>query len=123
MVSQYLSGTQTRRIGKLVDQFPEPFVEIHPNLAAKYGIKQRELVKVSTRRGEGIFPANIVETIRQDTVFVPYHWPGLKSANQLTIATLDPVSKMPEFKVCACQLEPLGTMAPPSNESDAYASV
>lgn len=76
VVSQYLSGTQTRRIGKLVNQYPEPLVEIHPELAAKYGIKERDLVKVVTRRGEGLFPANIVETIRKDTVFIPYHWPG-----------------------------------------------
>lgn len=55
MVSQYLSGTQTRRIGKLVDQYPDPLLEIHPNLAQQYGIKQRELIKVTTRRGEGIF--------------------------------------------------------------------
>ncbi len=123
VVSQYLSGTQTRRIGKLVDQFPEPLVEIHPNLAKQYGIQQNELIRVSTRRGEGIFPANIVETIREDTVFIPYHWSGKKSANQLTIGTLDPISKIPEFKVCACQLEPLKEIAPPSKESTAYASV
>ncbi|GEC73114.1 assimilatory nitrate reductase catalytic subunit [Flavobacterium flevense] len=123
VVSQYLSGTQTRRIGKLVDQYPEPLVEIHPNLAKQFGIRQRELVRVSTRRGEGIFPANIVETIREDTVFIPYHWSGKKSANQLTPGTLDPISKIPEFKVCACHLEPLNEIAPPSNESTAYASV
>ncbi|OYX80408.1 MAG: nitrite reductase [Flavobacteriales bacterium 32-34-25] len=123
VVSQYLSGTQTRRIGKLVDQYPEPLLELHPKLAAKYGIKQRELIKVSTRRGDGIFPANIVETIREDTVFIPYHWSGKKSANQLTPGTLDPISKIPEFKVCACHLEPLGEIAPPSSESTAYASV
>ncbi|KAA2239927.1 molybdopterin oxidoreductase family protein [Chitinophaga agrisoli] len=107
VVSQYLSGTQTRRIGKLVDQFPEPLLEIHPEMAARYGITQRQLVRVSTRRGAAEFHANIVETIRKDTVFIPYHWPGKKSANQLTIGTLDPVSKIPEFKVCACQLTPL----------------
>ena len=45
VVSQYLSGTQTRRIGKLVDQYPEPLLEIHPNLAKQYGIQQRELDK------------------------------------------------------------------------------
>ena len=123
VVSQYLSGTQTRRIGKLVDQFPEPLLEIHPKLAQQYGIQQRELVKVSTRRGEGIFPANIVETIREDTVFIPYHWSGKKSANQLTPATLDPVSKIPEYKVSACHLEPLRKIAGPSTESTAYASV
>src|SRR6185369_5750827 len=84
VVSQYLSGSQTRRIGKLVEQYPEPLLEIHPQTAARYGIKDRELVRVSTRRGSAEFPAQFVETIREDTVFVPYHWPGRKSANQLT---------------------------------------
>ncbi|WP_142688356.1 molybdopterin oxidoreductase family protein [Chitinophaga polysaccharea] len=122
VVSQYLSGTQTRRIGKLVGLIPEPLLEIHPELAMKYGIRQREMVKVSTRRGTGEFPANIVETIRKDTVFIPYHWPGRKSANQLTIGTLDPVSKIPEFKVCACKLEPLGVISRPG-ETTAFDSI
>ncbi len=122
VVSQYLSGTQTRRIGKLVKQYPEPLLEIHPALAATLGIRQRELVKVVTRRGVAEFPAQIVETIREDTVFVPYHWPGRKSANQLTSGHLDPVSKIPEFKVCACRLEPTGRQAPAWEETKAYAS-
>lgn len=122
VVSQYLSGSQTRRIGKLVGLIPEPLLEIHPELAMKYGIRQREMVKVSTRRGTGEFPANIVETIRKDTVFIPYHWPGRKSANQLTIGTLDPVSKIPEFKVCACKLEPLGIISRPG-ETTAFDSI
>jgi assimilatory nitrate reductase catalytic subunit len=122
VVSQYLSGTQTRRIGKLVDLIPEPLVEIHPELAQRYNIRQRELVRVSTRRGSGEFPANIVETIRKDTVFIPYHWPGRKSANQLTPGTLDPVSKIPEFKVCACKLEPLGVISEPG-KAHAYDSI
>ncbi len=122
VVSQYLSGTQTRRIGKLVEIYPEPMVEIHPELAAKYNIKQREVVRVLTRRGMGEFPANIVETIRKDTVFIPYHWPGKKSANQLTPGTLDPISKIPEFKVCACKLEPQNIIADPS-QAHAWDSV
>jgi len=122
VVSQYLSGTQTRRIGKLVEQYPEPLLEIHPRTAAQYGIKDRELVRVLTRRGSAEFPAQLVETIREDTVFVPYHWPGRKSVNQLTSGHLDPVSKIPEFKVCACRLEPLGRPAPPAEETNAYAS-
>ncbi len=122
VVSQYLSGTQTRRIGKLVEQYPEPQIEIHPELAIKFGINQRELVKVTTRRGEGLFPANIVDTIRKDTVFIPYHWPGKKSANLLTPGTLDPISKIPEFKVCACKLEPQGEIAPDPLASKAYKS-
>lgn len=122
VVSQYLSGTQTRRIGKLVQQYPEPLLEIHPRLAERFGIHHRELVRVITRRGFAEYPAQIVETIREDTVFVPYHWPGKKSINQLTSGHLDPVSKIPEFKVCACRLEPLGKQAPEATESKAYAS-
>ncbi|SEM65036.1 assimilatory nitrate reductase catalytic subunit [Chitinophaga rupis] len=122
VVSQYLSGTQTRRIGKLVGLMPEPLLEIHPELAQRYNIRQRETVRVSTRRGTGDFAANIVETIRKDTVFIPYHWPGRKSANQLTIGTLDPVSKIPEFKVCACRLEPLGVFTQPG-ETNAFDSI
>lgn len=122
VVSQYLSGTQTRRIGKLVDQYPEPLLEIHPRLAAAHGIKERELVRVVTRRGAAEFPAQLVETIREDTVFVPYHWPGRKSVNQLTSGNLDPISKIPEFKVSACRLEGLGCTAPKPSETRAYAS-
>jgi len=122
VVSQYLSGTQTRRIGKLVDQYPEPLLEIHPRLAYQYGIEERDLIKVKTRRGEAEFPAHVVETIREDTVFIPYHWGGKHSANQLTIGTLDPVSKIPEFKVCACQLVPTGEKASDHRTETAFQS-
>ena len=105
VVSQYLSGTQTRRIGGLVDQYPEPLCEMHPLLAAKLGIADRDLVKVTTRRGEMTLPAQVVKGIRPDTVFIPYHWAGKKTANQLTNRALDPISKIPEFKVCACKVE------------------
>jgi assimilatory nitrate reductase catalytic subunit len=122
VVSQYLSGSQTRRIGKLVEQYPEPLLEIHPRLAARLGITERELVRVVTRRGAAEFPAQLVETIREDTVFVPYHWPGRKSINQVTSGHLDPISKIPEFKVCACRLELTGRKAPSPTVSPAYAS-
>ncbi|HEU5079077.1 MAG TPA: molybdopterin oxidoreductase family protein [Opitutaceae bacterium] len=112
VVSQYLSGTQTRRIGKLVDQYPEPLLEIHPTLAAKYGITDRQIVAVISRRARAEFPAQIVETIREDTVFVPYHWAGKQSINQLTSGHLDPISKIPEFKVSAVRLEPTNRRAP-----------
>ena len=105
VVSQYLSGTQTRRIGALVDQYPEPLCEMHPLLAAKFGIQDRDLVKVTTRRGDMTLPAQVVKTIRPDTIFIPYHWAGKKAANQLTNRALDPISKIPEFKVCACKIE------------------
>ena len=59
IVHQYLSGNQTRRIGFLVQQCPEPFVEIHPETARKYNIADGERVKVVSRRGEGVFPARV----------------------------------------------------------------
>jgi assimilatory nitrate reductase catalytic subunit len=104
VVSQYLSGTQTRRIGALVDQCPEPRLEIHPKLAVRHGIRDKDRVTVTTRRSEITIQAMVVRTIRPDTVFVPYHWPGKRSANLLTHRTLDPRSKIPEFKVSACRI-------------------
>jgi assimilatory nitrate reductase catalytic subunit len=105
VVSQYLSGAQTRRIGPLVDQCPEPKVEIHPKLAGTLGISEGDWVTVTTRRAAMTLAAMVVTTIRPDTVFIPYHWPGKRSANLLTHRTLDPRSKIPEFKVSACRLE------------------
>jgi assimilatory nitrate reductase catalytic subunit len=106
VVSQYLSGTQTRRIGGLVEQYPEPLCEIHPVLARRLGIEPGEQVTVRSRRGSMTLPANVVETIRPDTVFIPYHWPGAQAANQLTNPVLDPISGMPEFKVAAVSVTP-----------------
>jgi assimilatory nitrate reductase catalytic subunit len=105
VVSQYLSGTQTRRIGPLVDQYPEPRVEMHPRLAEGLGVADGDWVKVQSRRGEVTLRAQVATTIRPDTVFIPYHWPGARSANMLTISAQDPVSKIPEYKVCAVRLE------------------
>src|SRR5437764_10124597 len=73
VVSHYLSGTQTRRIGALVDQYPEPRVEIHPRLAKEHGIADNDWVTVTTRRSEITVRALVVRTIRPDTLFVPYH--------------------------------------------------
>jgi assimilatory nitrate reductase catalytic subunit len=104
VVSQYLSGTQTRRIGPLVDQYPQPRLEIHPRLAVQYGIQEGDWVTVESRRATITLQAMVVKTIRPDTVFIPYHWAGDRSANRLTHRTLDPRSKIPEFKVSACRL-------------------
>ncbi len=76
VVSQFLSGTQTRRIGPLVDQYPEPRIEMHPRLAAKLGIQDGEWATAETRRGAITLRAMVVTTIRPDTVFIPYHWAG-----------------------------------------------
>lgn len=104
VVSHFLSGSQTRRIGPLVDQYPEPRIEMHPRLAEKLGIANGDLTTVESRRGNCTLKAHVVTTIRPDTVFIPYHWAGRQSANQLTISAQDPISKIPEYKVCAVKV-------------------
>jgi assimilatory nitrate reductase catalytic subunit len=104
VVSQFLSGTQTRRIGPLVAQYPEPRIELHPRLAAKLGIADGDWTTCETRRAAITLRAMVVTTIRPDTVFIPYHWAGAKSANRLTVAAQDPISKIPQYKVCGCRV-------------------
>jgi assimilatory nitrate reductase catalytic subunit len=105
VVSQFLSGTQTRRIGPLVDHCPEPFIEVHPRLAETLGLADGDLATAESRRGSCTLPVRVTRTIRPDTIFIPYHWPGEKGVNQLTIAAQDPISKIPEYKVCAVRLK------------------
>ena len=105
VISQFLSGTQTRRIGPLVDNYPEPRIEIHPALAEKLGVADGDWVTAESRRGSMTLQALVVKTIRPDTIFIPYHWPGRKSVNQLTISAQDPISKIPEYKVCAVRVK------------------
>lgn len=104
VVSQFLSGTQTRRIGPLVDQYPELRIELHPRLAEKLGIADGDWAIAETRRAAVTLRAQVVTTIRPDTIFIPYHWAGRKSANQLTVAAQDPISKIPQYKVCGCRV-------------------
>ncbi|HET9248779.1 MAG TPA: molybdopterin-dependent oxidoreductase, partial [Actinomycetota bacterium] len=100
-VAHFLSGNQTRRITPLVEQAPRPWVEVHPSL----GFANGDPVRVLTRRGEATYPALVTEAIREDTVFVPYHWAGAAAANLMTVDALHPISKIPEYKVCACRVE------------------
>ena len=88
------------RLPGLVEQTPRPWVEVHPSL----GFADGDPVG-GHPRGAVTYPALVTEAIRPDTVFVPYHWSGPVAANVLTIDALDPISKMPEFKVCACRVE------------------
>ncbi|MBD3576695.1 molybdopterin oxidoreductase family protein [Streptomyces sp. KD18] len=108
VVAQYQSGAQTRRVDELNAAAPGPFVELHPRLAARLGAVEGTPLAVTSRRGRAVAPARITDAIRADTVFMPFHWPGEGRANTLTNPALDPTSRMPEFKVCAVRVEPLG---------------
>ncbi|MFB4317141.1 molybdopterin oxidoreductase family protein [Actinomadura sp. 21ATH] len=107
VLAQYQSGAQTRRVRPLADAAPEPFVELHPDLAGRLGIADGDGVRVASRRGAATVRARLTDAIRRDTVFIPFHWAGEGRANLLTNPELDPMSRMPEFKVCAVRLEPV----------------
>jgi assimilatory nitrate reductase catalytic subunit len=64
----------------------------------------------------------VVTTIRPDTVFIPYHWAGRKSANQLTVSAQDPISKIPEYKVCAVRVRKADAPPDYSKELEAQQS-
>ncbi len=104
VMAQYQSGTQTRRVEALERLSPDAFAEIHPSLARRFGIADGDDVALTTRRGQARMKARLTPSIRQDTIFAPFHWGGKACANNLTNPALDPTSKMPEFKVCAVRV-------------------
>ncbi|WP_051723999.1 molybdopterin oxidoreductase family protein [Micromonospora chokoriensis] len=105
VLAQYQSGTQTRRVAALRRAAPEAFVELHPDLAARLGIDDGDPVRVTSRRGEFRAPARLSTGIRPDTVFAPFHYAGAGRANSVTNDAVDPISGMPEFKICAVRVE------------------
>ena len=105
VLAHYQSGSQTRRVELLRDLVPEPVAEIHPTTARRHGLLDGEYATLTTRRGAARFRVKAADTIREDTVFVPFHWGGEQSVNRLTNPVLDPTSRMPEFKVCAVKVE------------------
>ncbi|HWE57706.1 MAG TPA: molybdopterin dinucleotide binding domain-containing protein, partial [Acidimicrobiales bacterium] len=103
---QYNSGSQTRRIPRLRQSRPGAVLEMHPELAGRLGIAAGAPVVVRSRRGRATFTAALVDGIRPDTVFAPFHWAGDESVNRLTSTEIDPISRMPEYKLCAVHLAP-----------------
>ncbi|OZM83685.1 molybdopterin oxidoreductase family protein [Pseudonocardia sp. MH-G8] len=103
----YQSGAQTRRVAELAGVVPESFVEVHPDTAARAGLVDGEWARVVSRRGAAQARVRCVPSMRLDTVFLPFHFGAEQAANLLTNPALDPVSRMPEFKVCAVRLEPV----------------
>ena len=77
---------------------------MHPHAAKRLGLANGSAITIETRRGRASFRLKTTTAIREDTVFVPFHWPDEQSANRLTNDALDPISRMPEFKVCAARI-------------------
>ncbi|OFX19581.1 MAG: nitrite reductase [Anaeromyxobacter sp. RBG_16_69_14] len=105
VLAHYQSGTQTRRVSELTRLAPEATAHMNPATARRNGLAEGDALVLATRRGRAWFTARLDPGLRADTVFVPFHWGGEHAVNRLTNPSLDPVSRMPEFKVCAVRVE------------------
>lgn len=108
ILQHYQSGAQTRLVERLNAKAAAPMIDVHPDLAHRCGLADGDDARLVSRRGAAVGTVRVTTTARPDTVFMPFHWGGEQAVNQVTNAALDPVSKMPEFKVCAVRLEPVG---------------
>jgi predicted molibdopterin-dependent oxidoreductase YjgC len=95
---QFHTGTMTRK-----SRAPTGYVEVHAADAERLGIANGQMVEVSTRRGRVTTPARVTTGIEKGWLFMPFHF-SEGPANALTQDALDPVAKIPEYKVCAAQI-------------------
>ncbi len=100
----YHSGSMTRIGRGMNERCPESLVEINPRDAEQIGIKSGDLVAVSSRRGKVTVKAQVTDRSPEGTVFMNFHFREAQ-ANLLTNPALDPISKIPEYKVCAVKVE------------------
>jgi formate dehydrogenase alpha subunit len=100
----YHTGTMTRRAVGPSERCPESLIEIHPDDAVKFGVNDGQMVKVTSRRGTVEAKAQITQKSPQGTIFMNFHF-AEAAVNLLTNPVLDPIGKIPEYKVCAVKLE------------------
>ena len=89
-----------------INRLAGPMVMISVEDADDLGISRSQKVKVSTRRGEIEAPAFVTKRVGKGTIFIPFHY-GEAAANLLTNPALDPIAKIPEYKVCAARVQPV----------------
>jgi formate dehydrogenase alpha subunit len=97
-------GEMTRRAKGLLEVYSEALIEMNPDDAERLGLNGKTQVRVSSRRGSIEAKAWITDRVPPGMVYANFHFP-VASANELTIAALDPVAKIPEYKVCAVKVE------------------
>jgi formate dehydrogenase alpha subunit len=103
IIYHYHTGTMTMKSDGLNERAPENFVEISPADARRYGFDNGAMAKIISRRGDITAKIKISSAAVGGTVFIPFHF-AQSAANKLTNAALDPVSKIPEYKVCAVKI-------------------
>ena len=104
LAEHYHTGSMTRRSAILDALVKAGYVEIHPDDARNAGVKGGDRVAVSTRRGRIETIARITDRVTPGSIFVPFHF-AEAAANVLTNDVLDPVARIPEYKVCAARLQ------------------
>ena len=104
VVLHYNAGAMTRRTRALQEREPELFVQINPQTAKSYGVREQAEALVQTRRGEAKAKVRITRRIPPGVLFMPFHFPEM---NFLTNDALDPTAKIPEYKVAACRIRPV----------------
>jgi formate dehydrogenase alpha subunit len=100
LIFHFHTGTLTRRSPSLAREVEEGFIELSPYDAQQMGVCDGEILTVASRRGEIKIKAKVTPTVSRGLVFIPFHF-AESAANVLTHRMLDPVSKIPEYKVCA----------------------
>jgi len=101
---QYHTGTISRKVKGLNILKSEELVEINPKDASALGIADGEMIKVVSRRGEVVAKAKVTEASPVGVITMSFHFTE-SPTNALTSRALDPVSKIPELKVCAVRIE------------------
>jgi formate dehydrogenase alpha subunit len=107
-------GEISRRAEGLLEAYPEALAEVHPEDAAKIGLNGGAIVRVRSRRGEMVARAVVTDRVAPGVIFANFHFPGPQNVNNVTIGALDPIAKIPEYKVCAVAIESAGHGALPS---------
>ncbi len=100
----YHTGTMTRRAQGPSERYPESLVEMNPADADKFGISEGQMIKITSRRGTLKAKTHITEKSPRGTIFMNFHF-AESPVNMLTNPALDPIGKIPEYKVCAVKLE------------------
>jgi len=111
ILQHFHTGTMSRRSEVLDRLVSVGAIEIHPQDAARLGVADSQPVRVASRRGEITIQARLTDRVAPGTLFLAFHYRE-SPANRLTIAALDPVAKIPEFKVCAVRVEPSDAAQP-----------
>ncbi|MFG0337840.1 molybdopterin-dependent oxidoreductase [Pseudomonas sp. zjy_13] len=106
---QWHTLTKTGKVPALNKLEPGPYLEIHPEDAARLGVAEKDQVAVRSRRGQAVLPARISDRVMPGNCFAPFHWNDLigehLAINAATCDAVDPLSLQPAFKHCAVALE------------------